>query len=143
MMSNSQFTDPKQGDTYRVIQVDGPAMSSYEETDWIEKTERTTYVMLALGCRGAGSVSALSKWIDETVRKITNAVFDAVEARNTDDKTGVIVWRKRPSIDLEKDAPNQTYRATMRVATIPPLTEETWLDIGHVKKEGETMEVLK
>ena len=142
-MSKSQFTDPKQGDTYRVIQVDGPAMGYYEETDWTEKTERTTYVTLALGCSGAGSVLALSKWIDETVRKITNAVFDAVEARDTDDKTGVIVWRKRPSVDWEKDEPNPKYRATMRVATIPMLTDEQLFDIGGVKKEGQPMEMLK
>jgi hypothetical protein len=139
-MSNSQFTDTKQGDTLRVIQVDGNPTSYFEQEENGE-VQRIHYRVLACASK---DFKALSKWIFDTTRKIENAVFNTIEVRNVDDKTGVIVWRKRPSIDVD-DSTNLNYHyvAYMRVATIPQLTEETWLDIGHVKKEGEPMEMLK
>jgi len=140
MMSNQQFTDTKQGDTYRVIHVDGNSTSYFEQEENGE-VQRIPYRTLACASK---DFKALSKWIFDTTRKIENAVFNTVEVRNVEDKTGAIVWRKRPSIDVD-DSTNLNYHyvAFMRVATIPPLTEEAWLDIGYTKPEGESMEILK
>lgn len=136
----SKFTDVKQGDTYRVIQVEG-APRSYFEQEENGEIQKIPYRMLACASR---DFKALAKWVDDTVRKIESAVFDTMESRCTEDKTGVIVWRKMPSIDVEDSISlNYHYVSYMRVATIPMLTEERWLDIGYVKKEGETIEDLK
>jgi len=140
MMSNQQFTDPKQGDTYRVIQVDGNQTSYFEQEENGE-VQRIPYRTLACMSK---DFKALSKWIFDTTRKIENAVFNTVEVRNIEDKTGVIVWRKRPSIDVDDSTHlNYHYVAFMRVATIPMLTAEQWADIGYTKPEGQPMEMLK
>lgn len=136
-MNQTEFTDAKLVSFCRIIQVDGPPMAYFEEPTSDEKVERTAYVTLAAGSVGAGSVLALSKWIHETTRKIENELHALLESDGSKKSTGVIVWRKRPSIDWECDDPRRNFLAIMRVATIPMLTNEQWANIGYVKKEGD------